>query len=412
MRILIVSYVYEYPNNMYSEYLKSLSSVADVSYWGPGYSSSEELCKGLMEEWNSSYYDALLFDFDLINYKLENNIDHIFRYSNQNTKRVSIEDLYRFGNDIFIDALKIQGIKILHVTLDQFYLQSIEETWLQLMLENGFYLEWVGKEFFPDFEKNRVKLCGVYATNQGLRLVDKYFDHMISNPITAISKEEVCTLPISDRKYDWVLPGAMQRGIYDSRIKVFNIVKQMNINIYDQFEDREIRYDIDKSKNTKYTNKFAKYIDKKTNGSCPYIMRRISEEQKNNYRKRYDYSISQSKIVYVDGGNAGLIVHKFFEVPVRGAILMCEPFYGMEKLGFLDNKNMVITSGDDIKDKIQKLLENPEKMQKIANAGMKLVLEKHTYLERGKCLVECIKSIKNNKFKGTYWNRGEFIIVE
>ncbi|WP_027204152.1 glycosyltransferase [Butyrivibrio fibrisolvens] len=412
MKLLVVTYCYEYPNNMYSEYLKTLADVVDVKYWGPGISSKEELLRGLKFEWSSAKYDALLFDFDLVNYILDNNIASIYRYSEQNTREINLVDLYRYTNDIFCESLGISGIKILHVTLDQFYLNENEEKWLNLMLENGFFLEWVGKEFFPNYDKHQVKVCGITPTDQGRQLVEKYYNRVISNPINAISEDEICYSSIEKRQFDWILPGSVQKGIYDNRTRVINRVKQMHVNIYDGFDDRNIRYDKYLDKRTKYMNRYLSEIDIATDGSCPYILRRISRERQQEYRKNFDLGICQSKIAYVDGGNYNSIVHKYFEIPIRGAVLMCGYFWGMENLGFLNDKNMVLVDDNSIIDTISYLLKNPEKMQKIADAGKALVKEKHTYKERCKSLISSIESIINKRFKGSYWKQGNFVIIE
>ena len=73
--------------------------------------------------------------------------------------------------------------------------------------------------------------------------------------------------------------------------------------------------------------------------------------------------------------------------------------------------NNVVDETNIVK-RIESLLGDEKKMQRISSAGREMVLKKHTLLERGKSLIKCIDSIKKNAYKGSCWDAGNFCIIE
>ncbi|MBA7710655.1 hypothetical protein ES703_119600 [subsurface metagenome] len=100
---------------------------------------------------------------------------------------------------------------------------------------------------------------------------------------------------------------------------------------------------------------------------------------------------SQSKIVF-NMGRKGELNMRLFEALSSGSLLLTEKTKnGLDEL-FQDGKHLV-TYGlkDNLKEIIGYYLSHEEEREKIAEAGYKLVCEKHTYWHRAQTILEIIK---------------------
>ena len=87
------------------------------------------------------------------------------------------------------------------------------------------------------------------------------------------------------------------------------------------------------------------------------------------------------------------IVAKHFEILSSGSLLLsCNPNTKnkFESLGFKDNEHYISCTKENMLNKINYILENKDKIDIIRKNGQELVLEKHTYLNRTKFLMDII----------------------
>jgi hypothetical protein len=103
-------------------------------------------------------------------------------------------------------------------------------------------------------------------------------------------------------------------------------------------------------------------------------------------------------------------VRKFFEIPALGSVLVCMPCNGFEALGFENGVNAMVARPDQIPEVHAFLEAHPEEAQNIADAGRELIWEKHTVQARAAQLAASLDAILSGRFKGSYWEKGEFCL--
>ena len=66
MKILFIRGNQRHVNDMHINNAMALTAVSEVSFWGPGYVSDDELQKGVKHHWiKSGGYDAVILDFNI-----------------------------------------------------------------------------------------------------------------------------------------------------------------------------------------------------------------------------------------------------------------------------------------------------------------------------------------------------------
>jgi hypothetical protein len=82
-------------------------------------------------------------------------------------------------------------------------------------------------------------------------------------------------------------------------------------------------------------------------------------------------------------GDRGCAVAKYYEIPATGSLLLAHdnnPDH--EELGFQDGVNYVAINPDNVLDKIEEVLAQPERYAEIRKNGMKFIAENHTMAHR------------------------------
>lgn len=127
------------------------------------------------------------------------------------------------------------------------------------------------------------------------------------------------------------------------------------------------------------------------------ILENLSKDFRiNDFKRFYEPSemamvYSQSKIVF-NMGRRGELNMRLFEAPSCGSLLLTERTQnGLDEL-FKEGEHMVAFGPkDNLKELIKYYLTNDKERERIAEAGHKLVLEKHTYWHRAQTVLEIIK---------------------
>lgn len=119
---------------------------------------------------------------------------------------------------------------------------------------------------------------------------------------------------------------------------------------------------------------------------CPHLGYLKSSTSRMMYGEQYARTINASWFVPACGTMANEVVRKHFEIPGCKACLITERTLGLESAGFIDMENCVFADEDDVLEKIDYLLENPEKLESIIDAGYNLVHSQHTFKQRDQIL--------------------------
>ncbi|MEM2116094.1 MAG: glycosyltransferase [Candidatus Woesearchaeota archaeon] len=84
---------------------------------------------------------------------------------------------------------------------------------------------------------------------------------------------------------------------------------------------------------------------------------------------------------------------RVFEGMCAGSLMLSEDFDGRKDI-FKEDQIVVFSSEDEMLEKIRYYLKNEEEREKIAHSGMREVLEKHTYMNRIKKILESLKNLE------------------
>ena len=131
------------------------------------------------------------------------------------------------------------------------------------------------------------------------------------------------------------------------------------------------------------------------------------------YQLAFQQLLKKSKVCITDGGLINFTIRKFFEIPAAGSLLLCWPTSDFKELGFQDKVNCLnISNSSDVIECIRAVSESPDSFQDIANAGQRLVMEKHSLGARSVQLHKSLLKISNGSFRGSYWENGNFTLQE
>jgi hypothetical protein len=124
----------------------------------------------------------------------------------------------------------------------------------------------------------------------------------------------------------------------------------------------------------------------------------IVEQEYEHYRLQYpkdgkgiygaDFSkiINQSTFAPTCGGYTDILVRKHFEIPASYCCLITEKTEATLQAGFIDMENCVFANKDNFREKMNFLLQNPEKVKEITKKGYEFVQQNHTDEQRTQIL--------------------------
>lgn len=142
-------------------------------------------------------------------------------------------------------------------------------------------------------------------------------------------------------------------------------------------------------------------------GVSPYS-RLVSHEI---YRTLFKKLLLSSKISFTDGGAYDYMIRKFVEIPASGALLLARKCAGFDSLGFVDGESAVVINESDVLGQVVALLEDSSRIQQIALRGQSIVWEKHSLQARASQLTSALRAISGGDFRGSTWDRGEFVLL-
>lgn len=378
MRVLYLATNRIYTNNTQQLFPLAISSISEVTFYGPGFVGKEILKKGVKSFVENS---DLPFDFLMT--------DGMIFFWNQSKGSTAFNISYNYFslNTFLLDTiadmkqyfLESDMKKILYPNID-FYNVSEEEI-QNLERANTYLLTW-GIELL-EYKRNlpdlKFESFHDRVNDNWINYIQKNPERIISIP-HIISEIEFCFHAVSSRKFDIAVPGVN----YHSRKKINNIINKTSLSV--------------NNRNTSYLQKINIYLLRKfTTRSNLKIFNQI-----------FNNTIEDSKIAYTCGSGLDYLIRKFFEIPAKGTLLFCKPFKGFEEIGFKDNENCIVVNSNNIVAKAEEILNDKDRLVEIAEQGKKLIWKNHSFTARQDQMDRSFRRILNNDFKGSYWEDGKF----
>lgn len=128
------------------------------------------------------------------------------------------------------------------------------------------------------------------------------------------------------------------------------------------------------------------------------------------YQGSFRKMLRTSKYAYTCGSALQYPLRKFFEIPSAGAVLVCKPFSGFAAAGFRHEENCVVCEPEDVVEAHRWLESDPERAQRIADAGRTLVLRQHSVTARARQFAETFAAIADGSFAGGEWVDGKYVV--
>mgnify|MGYP005633631703 CR=1 FL=1 len=383
MKVLYLGLNIRYINNTRNLIPSLLGIHNDLFLYGPGYSSSNTLDNGLQ-----SYCD-LYGPFDLI---CSNEVlsiefvesefsDFIDRFSSSHYFNFDINERHLLDmSDFFRNVSNINKILFL-ITFDSYFFNKEKE---RIILGLNAYIVGTGKTCAKRKEdcKNVNKEAFYSKVNNNWHNFVQRYSKVIQLP-HFIDSSEFFWGDISNRVYDCSVPGTG----YWSRLKAIRNLIDGGIKI-PKLRYRTIFGILSRLGFKPYSNRIMLYL----------------------YNRLFFDVIEDSFSSYTCGSGTEQPMRKFFEIPSKGAILLCIPFNGYEDMGFKDNYNCVVCDPSNVSDKVKYLRKNMEIAISIAENGRKLIFDCHSIHARSDQLQKAFIAIVENKFSRTYWHDGKFYV--
>lgn len=372
VKALYVGFNRSYTNPTFEVQIRIFSSITDLTFYGPGFSSDEDLQIGIEKFACKNNYQLLIVDSYVFEY------DHVQR----RTKPFG-GDFIRFSKDqYFVFAksynnffMEFNKAKILIANWDTFNIgvEMIE----RLIKSKAIVLDPGISSSCPIQELEELYGTHVQGTDNWYNFVTSYSERILSIPHT-ISMDELDFTPLTNRKHLFSVIGAP----YPERRQAYKLMERYQKN---EAYLLKIRYGL-----------LFRLSDTLTLNNLVKI------------RDRYFGTCINSKFCYVSGGPWMYPVRKYFEIPARGSVAIGWPCIGFSNYGFVDNENFLIArTNNDIKKIIKEY--SIIDLQSIAEKGRELMIDFHSNIARAEQISSSLTLILSNNFKGSVWRHGKYV---
>ncbi|MGE3921141.1 MAG: glycosyltransferase [Gammaproteobacteria bacterium] len=387
MRILYLDLNIRYHNNTRNLIPSLLNIYNEVDIYGPGYSSNDELEKGVEAFYEKNGpYDFVCSNEHISVFFVEkaNNFDDYMTYLNNAfyfNFEIHQKHLYNMSN-FYKSVTNVTKILFL-MEFDRYWFPKYRE---ELLLELDAYIVGYGKQFAKKsedcpYQKNEAFYK--HVNNNWYNFVQKY--SKVIQLIHFIDPAEFFWGDISDRPYECSVPGTG----YWARKLAFENLSLSKIKMPTNFHNK-IYFILSKLGIKSYSNRLMLY----------------------NYNQLFNNLIEDSKAAFTCGSGNEQPIRKFFEIPAKGTVLLCLPFHGFEEMGFQHNENCIICHPNEIVAYVEQLKREQKNAERISINGRKFIFETHSIFSRAQQLQQAFNAIINSSFVGTRWERGKFIVDE
>lgn len=391
MRILYLDFFLLSLNPSNSMMAMLIKKLGPTTFYGPSYVSDLILKDGIIEFIKKNGpFDFFIMGPNLPIFLEKEDFDnHLLYLKNYTALTKNTVTLKFFIEDVISNISNINiKYKICSMFLIDMY--ALVEKQFERIIKNNFYVFAPDKNFVPTtselpkwaFKEDHFVRKKNKISNAWLSFLTNYEERVIS-----------C--------FHYVLDNELSLNSIDSRI---NDVTIPGVNYLKRTEAKKL---ISKS-NIKLTKSYLPIFYKLANFlKIPvfsnYFLLKF-------YNLFFQYNLFNTKFIYTARGGFGIAIRKFFEIPISGAVLICLPPHGFCHLGFVNKKHFLFSEPCDLIKNIQYLKENIGVAQTIANNGRELVYNMHSLDARSQQILKCLEAIKKNKFLGSKWQNGKYIV--
>lgn len=259
--------------------------------------------------------------------------------------------------------------------------------------EAGYYMGW-GREFvdaLADAEavRNEGYLQKKLQEGVALGLFDQFVRRQQSRVINlghVVAETEFYWSALETRPYDAIVPGSR----YARREKVLRALARSGT-----IRVAPTRY--------RYAFQVAERL-----GLRPHARFHLASA----YGLAFQRAMSRSRSCVTDGGGNNFPVRKFLEIPASGALMICWPAVGLDRLGLRDGEHCVyVRTEEEAVDAVRAVSRDPLRFHAVAAAGREVVFRQHTVGARAAQLGLAVSRIQAGTFNGSSWKNGEFCCV-
>ena len=382
IKVVLLDYNVRYINPTRNYLQELLQKVCEVYPFGPGYTTEDDLAKGVQ-----AFIDRL-GGVDLVVAT-----EHVLFW----TPRISVSQ-YR-KNYMFSFT---QGAVEYTRLMQQFYakwkgpkisLLAESDFWNftsgqieKLESYGGVFAGW-GSEVVSCVDELREREPGEIPrniTNHWLKFVERNVSNFFTF-LHYVAQEEIVDTPLHQRPKGWSVLGAsyLSRKIARERLSAARIPWEGRSQII-------VMKILSRLMRTGLISR-SWSIDKINSG----------------FRK----GLLQCRYGYTCGAFIRGPIRKFFEIPAAGQVLVCEPFKGASDVGFFDHQNMLACDPEDILEVHQWLVKNPEEAQVMAERGLDMIRKNHSISARSYQLREVFEAVIDGTFSGGRWEQGTFKVT-
>jgi hypothetical protein len=382
-RLLHVGFDVDYINPTNKYLLTALSRAARLSRFGPGYVDEAALEAGLdayVERHGP--FDAIVIDEfviqDFSDPASVRFVNHACRFD---------PDLLRLGAGYFEFMKRYKGTRLISLLQTDYY--NTPESRIERIEAVADYFIGYGEELVASRDDvSDTPEAGVDASvaahwqDHYLRFAQRHRDHFISMP-NVLGDDDFYDRLLVRRKVDWTVVGAD----YDARVQARRALDAAGI--------------------------------ARSGRRLPYVFSAFDRLRLNPYshywsigllQKLFHRALRQARFGYTCGSVCRMAIGKFFEFPAAGCVLVAQPCHGFADLGFVDGVNAIVSAGADVVEVHRWLTADLDRAQGIADAGRRMVAERHSMPARVAQLRSALELIRAGDFGGSRWRGGELML--
>jgi hypothetical protein len=383
MRILLLDVHLRYMNPTPHLIPRIVAQAGETMLFGPGYVSSETLARGV-EAFADRHgpFDVVIATEHVVFAGIMERPEADRAYQREYVRRVSI-DAIRRRQDMLTGLRSIGGIKVASLLESDYYTFSAEYI-ERLRDEFPLLIGWNHQFFAPvaDLGDVRREAFAARATDTWLNFTAANA-HRIIPFAHFVSDAEFDYGALEHRPAEWSIPGVP----YDKRRRARVALSQNGARI---------------SRRRPLLAPILARLGLRP-FSRPWFLA--------HYQETFREEIRRARYAFTCGSALGYPVRKFFEIPALGAVLACAPCHGFEALGFRHGENAFACEPDDLPALSRALNADLAAAQSVADAGRRLVAERHTLTVRGAQLKSALTRALAGQWNGASWQRGELVPV-
>jgi hypothetical protein len=360
-----------------------LRQVGDVRIFGPGYTTRAQLDRGLA----AFVREEGPFDFLLTN-------THILYADRSDAVPAGYEKSYALTcpredlialHDMYEALPSIRIPRVLLMFENDFYHTSHDA--VERFNRNCDYVVGLGAELYPrlsELKNLSRESWGSRANDNWINFVEHNRARIISMPLY-VGESEFSERQLAYREEIWAVLGSH----YFARLAAIDSLKAANIPV--------------DSRTPLFLLQLVRQRLRLLRRETIFLQRVIN--------LLFWMKLQRARYAYTCGSGLEIPVRKFFEIPAAGSLMVCTPCKGFRELGFKSGINAISSKPEDLAVLHQELERDLARAQSIADAGQRLIAERHTVGARARDLKSAFARIMAGSFGGSEWRDGQFEII-